>query len=74
MVVMRQADLPEVGAMRAQDIMTTDVVTVSPETGVRDVAKLMIDRRISGVPVVDSDGHIVGVVTERDLYRRTQLF
>lgn len=59
--------------MRAQDIMTTDVLTVTPQTTVHDTAKLMIDRRISGVPVVDSAGHLVGIVTDGDLYRRTEL-
>ena len=59
--------------MRARDIMTTNVVTVTPETGVKDVTKLMIDRRIGGMPVVNSAGHLVGMVTDGDLYRRSEL-
>jgi CBS domain-containing protein len=60
-------------AMRAQDIMTANVVTITPDTAVRDVAKLMIDRRISGMPVVNSGGHLVGIVTDGDLYHRSEL-
>jgi CBS domain-containing protein len=59
--------------MRARDVMTTDVVTVSPETSVTDVARLMLDRRISGVPVVDNTGRLVGVISEGDLMRRAEL-
>jgi CBS domain-containing protein len=53
--------------------MTTDVVTVAPDTNVRDIAKLMIERRISGLPVVDAAGHLMGILTDGDLYRRTEL-
>jgi CBS domain-containing protein len=60
-------------AMRALDIMTTDVVTVSPETGVRDIAKQMVEHHISGLPVVDVAGRLVGIVTDGDLYRRVEL-
>jgi CBS domain-containing protein len=59
--------------MQAQDIMTTNVATVTPNTGIRDIAHLMIDRHISGVPVVDLEGQLVGMVTDGDLYRRTEL-
>ena len=52
--------------MKVQDVMTTDVATVSPETPLRDVAALLADRRISGVPVVDATG-VVGVVSEADV-------
>jgi CBS domain-containing protein len=52
--------------------MTAEVLTVGPETSVTDVAKLMLDRRISGVPVVDAD-RLVGIVSEGDLMRRAEL-
>lgn len=58
--------------MRAGDVMTREVVTVGPETSVRDVARLMLDRRISGVPVVDSSDRLVGLVSEGDLMRRAE--
>ncbi len=41
--------------------MTTDVITVTPETPVRDIAKLLYTRRISGVPVVDPDRAVIGL-------------
>lgn len=51
----------------AADVMTTDVITVSPETTVRDIAVLLHTKRISGVPVADAAGNILGIVTEGDL-------
>jgi CBS domain-containing protein len=59
--------------MKARDIMTTKVVTVSPETPVRDVAALMIEKHISGVPVLSDSGVLVGVVSEGDLLRRPEI-
>lgn len=59
--------------MKAQDVMTTEVVTVSPETGIAEAAALMLDHRISGVPVVTGDGKLVGILTEGDLMRRAEL-
>jgi len=47
--------------------MTPDPVTVLPETTVTDVARIMIDRGIGGVPVVDESGDLLGIVTESDL-------
>ena len=43
-------------AMKAQDIMTRDVTTVSPNTSVRDIAALMVEKHISGVPVLTDNG------------------
>ena len=59
--------------MQAQDVMTTKVVTVRPNTPVREIAKLMIDCRVSGLPVVDDSGRLMGMVTDGDLYRRAEL-
>ena len=53
--------------MTAKDIMTRDVVTVSPTLAVKDLAKLLVKNRISGVPVVDKKGKIIGVVSEVDI-------
>ncbi len=58
--------------MKALDIMTREVVAASPDTPVRDVAKLMIDHHISGVPVIDA-GKLVGIISENDLLRRIEL-
>lgn len=53
--------------MNVRDLMTTDVVVAHPETPLKEVARLFIEHRVSGVPVVDPDGRILGVVSEADL-------
>lgn len=58
--------------MLAKDIMTTNVVKVHPGDTVDEVIKLLVDNRISGIPVVDDDDVVIGVVTEADLLVRTQ--
>ena len=59
--------------MQARDVMTAPVVTVRPDTRVEEIAQLLLARRISGVPVVDADGRLVGMVTEGDLMRRPEI-
>ena len=56
--------------MKVKEIMTTRVVTVTPDTPVPVIAGLLRDNRISGVPVVDSGGAVVGLVSEYDLLAR----
>jgi len=51
----------------ARDIMTTPIVTVGPDLPFREVVTLMLAHRISGVPVVDEEGRLLGIVTEADL-------
>ena len=58
--------------MRARDVMVRAVATTTPETTVEKVAGLMINLRISGVPVLDRNGQLVGIVTEGDLLRRAE--
>jgi CBS domain-containing protein len=58
--------------MRAKDVMTRAVVTVAPSASVRELAELLCEHRISGVPVV-SDHKVVGMVTEGDLLRRQEI-
>ncbi|HET8563238.1 MAG TPA: CBS domain-containing protein [Candidatus Binatia bacterium] len=53
--------------MEAKDIMTRDVITVSPTLPVKTLANLLIKNQISGAPVADKKGKIVGVVSETDL-------
>ncbi len=55
--------------MRARDIMTCRVISVRPEESVLQAGELMLRHDISGLPVVDSDGRVLGVVTERDFMR-----
>lgn len=52
--------------LTVRDVMTTDVITVRPETPLADVARELVNRRISGVPVVDSGGAVLGIVSEAD--------
>jgi CBS domain-containing protein len=58
--------------MKAKDVMTGQVITIRPDTRVREIALLMLQRRISGVPVVDHDV-VVGVVSEADLLHRHEI-
>ena len=53
--------------LTAVDIMTVNVISVTPETPVSDIAKLLYTKQISGVPVVDSEKHVLGIVSEGDL-------
>jgi len=55
--------------MNARDIMSKPVVSVHPDTQLREIARLLIDKRISAVPVVGDDGAAVGIVSESDLIR-----
>jgi CBS domain-containing protein len=58
--------------LTARDVMTREVVTIGPEASVHDLAKLLEDRRISGVPVLNAQGMLVGVVTQSDLVQRSR--
>ena len=53
--------------LTAKDLMTSNVIAVSPDTAVRELARIFTENRISGAPVVDGTGSILGVVTESDL-------
>lgn len=59
--------------MKAHQIMSRDVVTVTPAMPVRDIAALMTEKRISGVPVVSADGTVIGIVSESDLLSRAEI-
>jgi CBS domain-containing protein len=59
--------------MHAKDVMTTNVVTVTPETKVEDIAHVLIENHVSAVPVVDSTGTVVGIVSEGDLVHRPEI-
>ena len=59
--------------MRAHQIMTRSVITVTPETSVVEAANIMLQRHISGLPVVDSAGALVGIISEGDFIRRSEI-
>lgn len=56
--------------MRARELMSTPVVTIHPEASLKDLAELMVAHRVSGVPVVDRGGMLIGVVSESDVMEK----
>ena len=58
--------------MIAQDVMTTTVVSVGPNQGAREVARILRDKGISAVPVIEADGKPLGMVSESDLIGRDE--
>lgn len=59
--------------MRAHQIMTKGCITVTPQTTIEAAAKIMLDRRISGLPVLDDSATLVGIVSESDFLRRSEI-
>jgi CBS domain-containing protein len=59
--------------MRAHQIMTRQVITVTPETTILEAANTMLRRHISGLPVVDAAGRLVGIISEGDFIRRSEI-
>ena len=53
--------------LKAKDIMTKSIMSVSPSTTIEELARLLIEHSISGVPVVDDEGRIQGIITQNDL-------
>ncbi len=58
--------------MKAEDVMTRDVISVVPDATVLEAARLMLQHHISGLPVVDEGGKLVGVLSEGDFLRRRE--
>ena len=56
--------------LNASDIMTTDVITVKKETPLAELAEILTKNHINGVPVVDDEGLLIGIICESDLIRR----
>jgi CBS domain-containing protein len=59
--------------MRVKDVMTTNIICIEADESVLKAARLMLQNRISGLPVLDKDGELVGIVTEGDFLRRSEL-
>src|SRR6202158_2822059 len=59
--------------MRAHQIMTRPIITVTPETAIVEAANTMLQRHVSGLPVVDAVGKLVGMVSEGDFIRRSEI-
>jgi CBS domain-containing protein len=58
--------------MKAADVMVTNVISVTPDVLVQDVAYILLSNRISAVPIVDDEGELLGIVSEGDLMRRAE--
>ena len=56
--------------LNAGDIMTTDVITVKKETPLKELAEILYNNHINGVPVLDDDGRLIGIICESDLIRK----
>jgi CBS domain-containing protein len=59
--------------MQAREVMTTSVATIGADATVRAAAKVMLERRVSALPVVNDKGQVIGIVSEGDLVRRREL-
>lgn len=59
--------------MRAHQIMTKDVMTVTPHTSIEEAARIMLRTHVSGLPVLDDAGKLVGIVSESDFLRRSEI-
>ena len=55
--------------LQTKQIMTREVIATTPDTFVEDAARLIVENRVGGLPVVDEDGRVVGVITETDIFR-----
>jgi acetoin utilization protein AcuB len=55
--------------VKVQDVMTRKVITVKEDTPIEDAARIMVDNKIGGLPVVDDDNAVVGIITETDIFK-----
>jgi acetoin utilization protein AcuB len=55
--------------LEVREIMTEEVITTTPDAFIEDAARVMVEHRIGGLPVVDEEDHVVGVITETDIFR-----
>ena len=53
--------------LKVKDIMTKEIITVSPETEIVNAAKILLENRINGLPVIDASGRLVGILCQSDL-------
>lgn len=55
--------------LKVKELMTAEVVTVTPQSTLEDAASLMLEHKIGGLPVVDDEQHVIGVITETDIFK-----
>jgi len=65
-IAQKHAQLRQAEQLMVRDIMTTNVATATPDTSLRDAARILLELRISGLPVIDENNELVGIVTEAD--------
>lgn len=58
--------------MKAKDVMTSPVISVEPDASVLEAIRIMLQRRVSGLPVINKEGRVVGMLTKGDLLRREE--
>ena len=58
--------------MKVRDVMTSPVVSIDPESSVLEAVRIMLQRHISGLPVIDKRGRLSGMITEGDFLRRAE--
>jgi CBS domain-containing protein len=63
-----EKDIQKIAAIKVSDAMTVDPVAVSPDTGIAEIANLMVDKNFHSIPVVD-EGKIVGIIGKEDILR-----
>lgn len=63
------AEIRKVAAMKVEDAMTEDVVTITPDTSIEDIAGYMADKKLYTLPVIDENGELVGVVGKEDVLK-----
>jgi CBS-domain-containing membrane protein len=59
--------------LKAKDIMTREVISVSPDTEIANAAKILLEKRINGLPVIDSSGRLVGILCQSDLVAQQKM-
>jgi CBS domain-containing protein len=58
-----------IARLKVEQIMSANVYTINPDADIADAAELMMSRKVSGLPVVNQNGEVVGVITESDIFR-----
>src|SRR5690625_7230792 len=62
-------DHPPIVKRTVKDYMSTNLITFSPDTNVLEITKVLLDKRITGAPVIDDDGNIIGLIDDKDCLR-----
>lgn len=68
-MIAKRLTLPFSNGMKVKQVMKTDIITVNKNQTYREVVKILLKKRLSGLPVVDDQGKLVGLISEKDLFR-----